>query len=252
MASEYIKYLTKDEKPAEEAPPLTPKERRKNWLYYHKWHLVIGAAALVMLLDLTRSALRIGEIRPDIQIAYTGKYVLPEKVVPLLEEHLASYAKDANGDGRTVVRINTYPQPDLSSGDSSLVSLSAASSVQMMADMEDRLSFLFLMDDPAGLESSIHILAHPDGTLPESEEDPVIHPEAYVISWKDCPGLAAFTAPDGPLASAEQTAGIEDPEAVISYLESLSIGRRGFWTEKTSAWPEACEHFWQALRSGAS
>ena len=185
MASEYIKYLTKDEKPAEEAPPLSPKERRKNWLYYHKWHLIIGAVVLLVLLDLGRSALHIGETFPDVQIAYVGKYVLPDGVATAMEQQLAAYASDANGDGKTVVRLNCYPQPDPASGDDSAASVRTASVMKLMADLESQVSFLFLTDDPAGFESGIHILAHPDGSLPETEDDSVRHTENYVIPWND-------------------------------------------------------------------
>ncbi len=244
MASEYIKYLIKDEKPAEEAPPLSPKERRKNWLYYHKWHLIIAVVVLIIAADLIKSALHIGEILPDVQIAYVGQFVLPVDVLSEIEQQLSGCCPDGNGDSRSVVRLNSYAQPVPSEGDDSTLSLRTASTVQLMADLESRGSFLFLMDDPKGWEEQVRILAHPDGSLPETETDTSVHIENYVISWKDCPALAALTAEDGPLAKLDSC-----DETVLSYLESLYVGRRGFWTDQTSENYDACVTFWDNLRS---
>ena len=69
MASEYLLKKYKDVKPDEERE-LTPKEKRQNWWYYHKWHVVIGFILLLICLDLGKSALHIGEVKPDLQIAY--------------------------------------------------------------------------------------------------------------------------------------------------------------------------------------
>ena len=242
MASEYIKDLIKDEKPAEAPPPLTAKQRRQNWLHYHKWHLIIGTIAVLILLDLGRSALHIGEVQPDVRIAFAGKYVLPEETVPAICEALSLYCPDANGDGRRVVQLNTYPQPDPEAGGDSAVTLRTASVVQMMSDLESCASFLFLLDDPVSFEGGVRILAYPDGSLPDEAADPAVYVKDCALSWADCPGLAALTAPGGALADADET--------VRSYLESLSIARRGFWTEKTARYPEACEAFWANLQAG--
>ena len=99
------------------------------------------------------------------------------------------------------------------------------------------------MEDPVAFERDYQILAMPDGTLPESEEDSILHPELYSIPWKDCPALAALTAPGGALESLEGMT----PE-LISYLEGLSVGRRGFWMDQKPLHPESCEGFWEALR----
>ena len=244
MASEYIQYLIKDEKPTEAPPPLSPKERRKNWLYYHKWHLIIGAVALIIAADLIKNALHIGEILPDVQMAYVGRYVLPADALTVIEEQLSASCPDGNGDGRSVVRFNSYAQPEGAEGDESTLTLRTASTIQQMADLEARQSFLFLMDDPKGWDEQVRILAHPDGTLPETETDSSLHIEDYVIPWNDCPVLAALTAEDGPLARLDSC-----DDTVLSYLESLYVGRRGYWTDKTSDNYEACVTFWDNLRS---
>lgn len=42
MASEYLKWKARNEKPAPPPPPMTKKEKRLNWLHYHKLHLIVG------------------------------------------------------------------------------------------------------------------------------------------------------------------------------------------------------------------
>lgn len=240
MASEYIKYLTKDIKPEEAPPPPDRKARLKNWFYYHKWHLIIAAVLLLVGAELVINALHIGEILPDVQVAYIGKYVIPEDVMNVLSEKLSAYADDADGDGHSLVLVNSYTKPADTEGNETLAALSASSTVRLMADLEKRSSFLFFMDDPESFEAGVHILAKPDGTLPESEDDAVKHISDYVVSWNDCPALAALTAPDGKITALS-------PETA-SYLESLFIARRGFWTDETCAHPEECEAFWNRLR----
>lgn len=241
MASEYIQYLIKDEKPAEAPPPLSPKERRKNWLYYHKWHLIIGAVLIVIALDLLRSALHIGEVEPDLQIAYVGTAVLTDDIIPALEALLSEHAGDANGDGRTVVTLNSYPLPADAPGDDTMAVLRNSSQVRLMADLEEGSSFLLLLEDPSAFEEAYHILAHPDGTAPEDEEDPILHPENYTVRWADVPFLAA-AAEGGDLAAA--AGGNAD---LIEYLNQLSFGRRVFLGDRGDSIPKENLTFWESL-----
>lgn len=244
MASEYIKYLTKDIKPDEPPPPPEKKDRIKNWFYYNKWFILAGIIAVILIADLIRTVLHIGEVTPDVQIAYIGSLTLPDEVIQEMETQLSPLVPDGNGDGKSTLKINSYVFPEGSAEDSTLATIRTSSQVRLMGDFDDCTSFLFLMEDAEEAEEAYNILSWPDGTLPESEEDAVRHTEEYVFAWKDCPALAALTAKDGPLAQYEEAS-----PGLSEYLESLSIGRRGFWTEKTSAYPEACEGFWEALRT---
>ena len=73
MASEYLRKKYQDVKP-EIRRELTPAEKRKNWWYYYKWHVVIGAGLLAILGSIVWNALH--QIKPDYQIAYVGTYAL--------------------------------------------------------------------------------------------------------------------------------------------------------------------------------
>ncbi len=69
MASEYLKKKYQDVKP-DEKRELTPEEKRKNWWHYHIWHVVTGAALLVILCSIAWNAL--STVEPDCQVAYVG------------------------------------------------------------------------------------------------------------------------------------------------------------------------------------
>ena len=242
MASEYIKYLTKDEKKAEAPPPLSPKERRKNWFYYHKWHLIIGGILIIIALDLLRGALHIGEVMPDVQIAYVGTRVLPDDLLAAASSELSALCPDANGDGRSVVQINSYPFPETVAGDDTILTLRNSSQVRLMAGLEECSSFLLLVDDPAAFEEAYHILAQKNGEPPVTEADSVKNPENYTFRWEESPALSALTAEDGAMSQASGA----DPD-ILSYLNQLAIGRRIQTEERSVRYPEACEAFWNAI-----
>ena len=83
MASEYLKWKYRDVKP-EPAVELTPRQKRANWWYYHKWYVFLGAGALALGVYLTARALGLGQTTPDYQAAYVGSAALPEDTAAAL------------------------------------------------------------------------------------------------------------------------------------------------------------------------
>lgn len=245
MASEYIKWQLRDLEEKEAPRPLTRKEKILNWFHYHKWHLVVGAAGIGICAEVLKGALGIGKVLPDYQIAYVGAAALPSDTAAALAGALSSLGEDANGDGRVLVQINQYVR-DLGEG-SENAAYNVASQAMLMADFEDCESYFFLLEDPEGFEADYQILAHPDGTL-DPEGAPAREDASYALSWTDCPvlsGLSLGTYTE-TIAGAEVTGDSQD------LLSSLSLARRGFWTEKTSDHPEACGRLWEAMTRGAS
>ena len=88
MASEYLKWKYRNEKPAEKIE-LTKQQKRRNWWHYHKWHVIVGAVLLCAAGNILYNVLGIGEIRPDYQIAYVGSSNLHDEAVAALEGALA-------------------------------------------------------------------------------------------------------------------------------------------------------------------
>ena len=151
MASEYLKWKYRDVQP--DAPvELTKKQRRRNWWHYHKWHVGIGAVALLIAGNLVWHA--VTQVHPDYQIAYVGAYPLSEEEAAAWESRLSALGGDCNGDGRAVVRLNQYP----TGGNGDDLMYAAASNVKLMADLDSCESYFFLLEDPEGFQADYEIL----------------------------------------------------------------------------------------------
>ena len=92
----------RDIDPADLAPraekQYTRKERWANWWDYNlKWVLLIGIAAAFVAYSF------IGQYffttKPDYNVAVVAPYYLPDDTVTALQEQLARYGEDLNGDG---------------------------------------------------------------------------------------------------------------------------------------------------------
>lgn len=234
MASEYLKWLARNEKP-EEKRELTPKEKRRNWWHYHKWHVLIAVILFGIVCDIGWNTLGPGKTVPDCQVAYVGANVLPEDTVTALEASLSSLCGDLNGDGKERVQLVQYA----TSGDSAY-----SSGVLLMADLLECESYLFLLDDPAWFQRSYHSLCRLDGSLPEKDD---YGTEDVCVQWDHCPVLANLDLGNYTYSVLGQSVSGSSQELV----SGLSVARRGFWTEKTVLNPDGCNAFWETLTEGA-
>lgn len=240
MASEYLKWKYRDVKP-DEVVELTPRQKRANWWYYHKWHVFLGVGLLALGVYLGARILGVGQVRPDYQVAYVGSAALPEDTAAALESALAELGTDCNGDGQVAVQLNQYVMGD-DSGESAIYAY--AGSTQLMADLDSCESYFFLLEDPAGFQENYQVLRHLDGSLPQETEKDW---ESCYLPWSQCPVLREL-----PLG--EYTEKVLDQEIhgdSQELLSSLSVARRGFWTERTCSYPEACDALWDAITRGS-
>lgn len=241
MASEYLKWKYRDVQP-DEPVEYTPQQKRKNWWHYHKWHVLIGAVLLLIVLDVGRSALHIGETLPDMQMAYVGSAPLPDETITALEAALSERIADANGDGTPYVQINQYI---LAPGEGDNASYTAASAARLMGDMESCDSVLFLLEDPESFQKNYQILSRLDGSLPTGYEASF---EDCYLRWSDCPMLTALDLGEYSAVLLDEKVSGDSQEL----LSSLYIARRGFWSDKTVKYPEACLDLWNTLTEGAA
>ncbi len=243
MASEYLKWKYRDVRP-DEVKELSPSEKRKNWWHYHKWHIVIGIVLLAAAIDVGSSALGIGKVRPDYQVAYVGSQILPESTVTALEAALADWGEDCNGDGKVVVQLNQYTETNGEDSENSDTAYYAyASQVTLMADLEDCESFFFILDDPETFQEDYQILSHVDGTLPgEWDRD---YENCY-LRWADCPVLTGLKLGDYTQLIADQKISGSNQDIFSNFY----IARRGFWSDKTCDNVEGCEALWNRLIEG--
>lgn len=149
MASEYLKWKYRDVEP-EKPIELTKKQRRRNWWHYHKWHVLIAAALVLVGADWAWNALT--RVRPDYQVAYVGSSPLDQEDAAAWEARLAALGADCDGDGRVAVRINQY----LSAQEDAMYA--AAANVKLLADLDARESYFFLLEDPEKFQADYEIL----------------------------------------------------------------------------------------------
>lgn len=149
MASEYLKWKYRDVKP-EKTVELTKQQRRRNWWHYHKWHVLIGGVLVLIAMDWAWSALT--QVHPDYQIAYVGAAPLDQEDAAAWEARLSALGSDCNGDGNVVVQMNQYltVQED--------TMYTAAANVKLLADLDARESYFFLLEDPEKFQADYEIL----------------------------------------------------------------------------------------------
>ncbi len=239
MASEYLKWKYRDVRPKEPVE-LTPKQKRANWWYYHKWYVLIGAVLLLVAGYIVARALGFGEVEPDYQFAYVGSAALPEDTAAALETALAGLGADCNGDGRVVVRLNQYVTGTDAGGDDAMYAY--AGSTKLMADLESCESYFFLLEDPESFQENYQVLCRLD------KGDPAGHDvQTCTLPWAGCPVLRELE-----LGGYRETIlGQEVSGDSQELLSGLALARRGFWTQKTTRYVDRCDELWNAITKEA-
>ena len=241
MASRYLKWKHRDVQP-EQAVELMPRQKWANWWDYHKWYVLLGVALLALAIYLGSKALGAGQVLPDYQVAYVGSAALPEETATALESALADLGVDCNGDGQVVVCVNQYVIGD-SSGEGAVYNY--AISTKLMGDLNACYSYFFLLEDPTAFQERYQILRRLDGSLPDETAS---SDDSCSLSWPQCPVLREL-----PLGEyTENVLGQEIRGDSQELLSSLSVARRGFWTEETCSYPNECDALWEAITRGSN
>ena len=247
MAGEYVRWLARDVKPLEKKE-LTPRQKRRNWWDYHKWHVLIAVVGLLFAANLVSDVVRNTRNEPDYTIAYVGQTELPIDLIEKVEEALAEYGEDLNGNGEVQVVLREYRLYDESTDLDQAVQEEYAErsyndSMLLTVNIETAESLIYLLEDPELFGSTYPILCHTDGALPEEGSDA---PMYYL--WKDCPVLAGlelgtFQLPDvyGPVEGDCQSA-----------MSGLAVARRGIWEDGAEEKTDGAVRLWEILTEGAA
>ena len=238
MASEYLKQKYKDVKP-DTPRELTKAEKRENWWHYHKWHVVIGVIAALVAVYMILDIFFRKDPVPDYQIAYVGAGQMPEETAAAIEAAAAAMGEDLNGDGQVLVRLRQYVS-DKDGDPNTLV----AASVQLMVDVAEQESFLFLLENPAEFQQGYHTLCRLDGSLPEEADNSA---EDCVLAWSQCPVLAGMDLGEYAYDLLGGTISGDSQE----FMSRLFIGRRGFWADDTPEFQAGYTALWEKLTAGA-
>jgi hypothetical protein len=222
--------------------PDTPKKRRQNWMN-RNMSFMMGALALMLVLGVLLYTLFL-QSGPDYIVGLVTSYTMPEPGRKQLEELLASYADDRNGDGRVMVKLQTYTfvpgTTDQAQREESLLDLQ----VSLISDE----CMIFLQDKGALHEVAGEMdgkLQYTDGTaMPQGAKDF----EKALIPWGDCKALSAFQ-PD------ESRLNLWDPQIYLELCQSLNVTLRGaagtiLADPDVSAYHAASAAFVERLKSG--
>ena len=166
---------------------VTAKDKRKNWWYYHKRHLLVGIIAAAMVGSLIYSL--VSQVEPDYTIGLLTSYSMPDVGKQQLESCIAQYADDRNGDGQVKVVISNYVFSDSDTID---YQIQQASVVRFMGEASTNEAMIYHHNEVAfnSLEDSFDgFFQYNDGTaMPEDAKDY----ENAMVSWNDLKGFAEF------------------------------------------------------------
>lgn len=236
----------RDIDPQEVAPrkerQYTRRERWANWWDYNlKWVIIIGIA--VGFVGYCFIGQYFFTTHPDYNIAVVSPHFLPEATTTALQDCLAAYGEDLNGDGKTVVKVNVYTL-NFNSNEDSDAYLDMAGTTKLSTDIQSSLSSIFLLYDAKGFQQTTGTLRYLDGSLPQSDADNDWWNMVY--RWSDCPVLTALELGDYQ-SDATQNASGHSQELLADFY----IGMRGAWISSSAELLEGSEPLWAALTAGA-
>ena len=157
------------EDPIHSQEPQAPKKRGfGDFWYYHKWHVLIVLAAVLFAVFLLRDLFFTP--RPDYQVGFVSEKQLSEPTAQKLEQELARYGTDLNGDGKVLVQLNRYVFP---TDRTSLSQADAADWVRFQGDATGGTCVIYFTDEASfrSLQKELKMFGNRDGSVPASGQE---------------------------------------------------------------------------------
>lgn len=221
----------------------TKKERFQNWLYYNKLWLCIVAIVVFVAGSMLWNILGIGAVKPDYRFAYVGSRKLTDETVETLENALAAFGTDANGDGKVAVELTQHIIAGSADPENGMYGYAAE--ITVLADITEGQSVFFLLEDPVDFQLSFQVLSHLDGSIPAEDDYEALD---KVILWQNCPALASLDLGTYEDHYLDQV----DSGKIQDLLSGLYLGRRFFYDPAQQKYPQADNTLWLALTEGAN
>ena len=129
----------------------TRKERWANWWDYNlKWVIIIGI--IVVFFGYNFIGQYFFTVHADYNVAVVAPHYLPEATQTALQDALAAYGEDRNGDGKVVVKLNLYTMDFGNEGSDAYLDM--AGTTKLSTDIQGALSSIFILYDPAGFQQT--------------------------------------------------------------------------------------------------
>lgn len=153
------------------------KEKWKTWWWYHRFHVLIVAAGLAVIIYSFLPNLLAD--KPDYSLAVASRVPLSEETIAVLCDRLTAAADDRNGDGRILVEISSYVL-DLSGKTEGYLNYQGASAFD--ADLVGKKSSLLLFDDADGFLSNVAVPVEEIISCDTLPKLAAILPEGYFLT----------------------------------------------------------------------
>lgn len=228
MASaRYTLDIKEEDLKPEVEPPLTPAEKRANWLHYHKWMLVAIVFGLILVIWFVHDM--VTRVDPDYTIALVTVSYIPDETITSLENALSAELEDLNGDGKVVVTVShyTYRYGDESVNESLDSYQKMAGEVQLSTDLSTSTSILFITDCFDAMEDSTQIFGYLDDPYSYPPEDQRTDYDRMSIRWGDSKLLSSL-ALEGDIT--DYTTGKTMPAQ--QFFADLRVAQRTLYNSK--------------------
>ena len=196
-------WVTKDSVEQYETPEskkeYTKQEKAANWWHYHKLYVGIAVIAVVLVVWMVHDV--VTRVRPDYRVGYVGSSNLPTDTVTALENTLAAYCDDRNGDGKVVVELVQYNLDFDSESENTDAYTQMADVTRLSADLSSEDGpYIFIMQDTDYAQQFAETtgdLQYLDGTMPDTEnvdenDNVIVDWTKMVYRWTDCPVLTGL------------------------------------------------------------
>ena len=243
-------WVTKDSVEQYETPEskkeYTKQEKAANWWHYHKLYVGIAVIAVVLVVWMV----------PDYRVGYVGSSNLPTDTVTALENTLAAYCDDRNGDGKVVVELVQYSLDFDSESENTDAYTQMADVTRLSADLSSEDGpYIFIMQDTDYAQQFAETtgdLQYLDGTMPDTEnvdenDNVIVDWTKMVYRWTDCPALTGLDL--GTYTGLTMVDDLQGENQDI--MKNTYIGRRAYYTDKTALESETYDALWNILTAGA-
>lgn len=117
------------------------KEWWKNFIFYYKWHVIIGVVAIALIVSTIYGA--VTKVTPDLYILFSGDYVLSEDDSATLKARMEEAISDVNGDGKIRAQLVEIP---LKLDSEKVDETTAASNLQMQMQFATGEQHILVLD----------------------------------------------------------------------------------------------------------
>lgn len=251
-------WVTKDSVEQYETPEskkeYTKQEKAANWWHYHKLYVGIAVIAMVLVVWMVHDV--VTRVRPDYRVGYVGSSNLPTDTVTALENTLAAYCDDCNGDGKVVVELVQYDLDFDFESENTDAYIQMADVTRLSADLSSEDGpYIFIMQDTDYAQQfaeTTGALQYLDGTMPDTEnvdenDNVIVDWTKMVYRWTDCPALTGLDL--GTYTGLTMVDDLQGENQDI--MKNTYIGRRAYYTDKTALESETYDALWNILTAGA-